>query len=222
MTSRAARKAAAAATSAARRTAQKDPTARGADWRSTTVATVNTNGTIVTADGIPVRRMREYRNPAVGDQIIITQNGARNWLALGRPAPAVDDQWTSYTPTVGGGGSATFGIHEGWYTKLGSLVYFEAYIALSAAGSGTSAITVTLPSTPYRGAARYRQVVPCYGGGVAAGSNSSVSGSFSGLVLAGGTGAMLDQVRGPTDIQLRGDNLQASTILTVNGWYREA
>jgi hypothetical protein len=100
--------------------------------------------------------------------------------------------WTSYTPTVGGGGSATFGIRTGWYYQLGDLVYVEAYITLSAAGSGTSPITVSLPSEPYRGTAQFRQVVSGYGGGIAAGSNTSISGSFCGLVLASGTGAMLD------------------------------
>jgi hypothetical protein len=196
--------------------------ARGADWRGATVATVNTDGTITTTDGIPARRMREYLNPTVGDQIIVTQNGARNWLALGRPAPTVDDQWTAYTPNIGGGGSATFSTRDGWYTKWGSLVYFEAYITMASVGSGTAAVTLSLPSTPYRATASRRQIVTCYGGSVAAGSNSSISGSFSGLVLAGGTGAQLDQLRGPTDILLRGDNLQTSTILTVAGWYREA
>jgi hypothetical protein len=41
-------------------------------------------------------------------------------------------------------------------------------------------------------------------------------------VLAGGTGAIIDQFRGPTDIQMRGEQIGTSTIITIQGWYREA
>jgi hypothetical protein len=70
----------------ARSTAQADPVARGADWQGATVATVNDDGTIVTTDGIPARRMESYPSPAVGDLIHVSRSGAGNWRAEGRPA----------------------------------------------------------------------------------------------------------------------------------------
>jgi hypothetical protein len=133
--------------------------------------------------------------------------------------------WSTYVPTVTNGGSVTWSQQLGWYKKLGKLVFVEIYLAASGAGSGTTGLTIGLPSTPYRdggGAATTRQYLGAYCGGVAAGTNSSISGSFSAVVLAGGSGAVIDQFRGPTDIQMRGEQIQTSTIITIQGWYREA
>lgn len=84
---------------AAKRAAAADPVVRGADWRMATVATVGTDGTITTADGIKARRLASYLNPALGDLIIISQSGSGNWLAAGLIATAADTAWTAYTPT---------------------------------------------------------------------------------------------------------------------------
>lgn len=64
------------------------PAVRRADWRIAIVATVGTDGTITTTDGIIARRRATYVSPAVGDQITITVSGAGSWLAEGRTAPA--------------------------------------------------------------------------------------------------------------------------------------
>lgn len=66
------------------------PTVRGADWRQAIVATVGTDGTVVTTDGITARRLDSYQTPLAGDRIIITISGSGNWLAAGRTASAVD------------------------------------------------------------------------------------------------------------------------------------
>jgi hypothetical protein len=134
--------------------------------------------------------------------------------------------WSTYVPTVANGGTVTWSQQVGWYKKLGKMVFVEIYLSATAAGSGTTGLTISLPSTPYRdggsGANTTRQVFYAYCGGVAAGTNSSISGSFTGVVLAGGTGAIIDQFRGPTDIQMRGEQIGSSTIITIQGWYREA
>ncbi|MGW4270882.1 hypothetical protein ACWEGQ_00590 [Streptomyces seoulensis] len=131
--------------------------------------------------------------------------------------------WTSWTPTVSGAGAATFSITDGWYYKLGKLVFVQAYITCSAAGSGTGTVTVVLPSTPYRGpSANRRQHLSTYFGGLAAGTNSSTSGHGAGLIQPTGSGALIDQFRGPTDILVRGENLSATATIAINGWYREA
>lgn len=127
--------------------------------------------------------------------------------------------FTTYTPTVTGGGSATFSTAEGWYYRFGSLVYVEAYLVASAAGSGLSNVAISLPVMPYRGSAN-RQVITAYCGAVSAGTNSSTSGPFCCLTLAGGTLAQVDQLQGPTDKPMRGENISATTVITMDGWYR--
>jgi hypothetical protein len=130
--------------------------------------------------------------------------------------------WQSYTPVVSGAGAATFATRDGWYYKIGKLVFVQTHIALSAAGTGTGTVTISLPSTPYRGSANRRQYLPAYAGGIAAGTNSGVGGTAVGNINFTGSGAQIDQLRGPTDILIRGDNLSATSVITLSGWYREA
>lgn len=130
--------------------------------------------------------------------------------------------WSSYTPVVSGAGAATFSTRDGWYFKIGKLVFVQTHIALSAAGTGTGTVTISLPSTPYRGSANRRQYLPAYAGGIAAGTNSGVGGTAVGNINFSGSGAQIDQLRGPTDILIRGDNLSATSVITLSGWYREA
>jgi len=130
----------------------------------------------------------------------------------------------SYTPVLSGGGSATFSSTVGWFYRIGKMVQVYAYFAASGAGSGTGTVTISLPSTPFRNGAgpnTTRQFVTIHGGGIVAGSNSSTSGSFTGLVLAGGSGAMVDNIFGPTETLLRGDNIGSTAVITLEGWYRE-
>ncbi|KPI31348.1 hypothetical protein OV320_2564 [Actinobacteria bacterium OV320] len=160
--------------------------------------------------------LRAYRD---ADMFLVDKDG--NTTIAGGLAVATTT-WTSWTPAITNGGSATYAIRDGWYYKIGKLVYIEAYITLSALGTGTTGITISLPSTPYRGSANRRQYIGVYLGGIAAGTNSSVGGHGVCLIQPGGSGALLDQVRGPTDIQVRGENLSATATMTINGWYREA
>lgn len=87
---------------------------RGADWRMAIVDTVNADGTVLTTDGITARRLESYRDPLVGDQIIVTISSSGNWLAAGRTAtsshglgtvlfkrkPAATGPRTSATPSA--------------------------------------------------------------------------------------------------------------------------
>ncbi|MFC4512527.1 hypothetical protein [Streptomyces ehimensis] len=78
------------------------PQVRGADWRLGIVTTVGTDGTVTCDSAIVARRMDSYLTPAVGDQIVITQSGSGNWLALGRTAPATTaGTWQSLSLTTG-------------------------------------------------------------------------------------------------------------------------
>lgn len=62
------------------------PAVRGADWRLTTVSTVNSDGTVVTSDGITARRLMSYQSPAINDLIVVSQASNGNWMALGKGA----------------------------------------------------------------------------------------------------------------------------------------
>lgn len=67
---------------------QDTPAVRGADWRTAVVATVGSDGTVTTTDGIVARRLESYQAPAVADKIVVVVSGSGNWLAAGRTASA--------------------------------------------------------------------------------------------------------------------------------------
>jgi hypothetical protein len=78
---------------ASRQAGQDDPVVRGADWQTAVVTAVNTDGT-VSIGPIRARCLDTYQGPAVGDQIVISQNGIRTWLAHGRLA-GTTRAWTT-------------------------------------------------------------------------------------------------------------------------------
>ncbi|BBB01082.1 hypothetical protein RVR_8333 [Actinacidiphila reveromycinica] len=213
MTSHAARRAARALATAGKRKAAAAPLVRGADWRTATVATVGTDGTITTTDGIPARRMASYSHPAAGDRVVISRSGSGNWRAEGLLVHSTDTEWTTYTPAVTGAGSATWSTRDGWWKRSGSLIFFTAYMTASAVGTGTSNVMFSLPSVPFRGSANRRQAIPCHVSNV---------GSCIGVVAAGGTLAAVDSITTSTGANIVGTGIAANTIITVTGMYREA
>lgn len=77
-----------------------DPAVRGGDWRLALVATVGTDGTITTDDGIVARRLESYPGPAVGDTIRISVSSAGGWTADGRLATGTGG-WVALTLPAG-------------------------------------------------------------------------------------------------------------------------
>jgi hypothetical protein len=120
--------------------------------------------------------------------------------------------WTTYTPTVTNGGTATFTTRTGWWRNIGDSVQFTAYVVINAAGSGASAVAITAPSSIDR---TTRQTIPAHCDGTA------VQGTFSALCLTGGTGATIDRLRSSTNANLTGADLSAGSIITVSGSYRQ-
>lgn len=128
------------------------PTVRGANWRTSTVATVNGDGTITTTDGIVARRLEVYRNPAPGDLIAVTVSGAGSWICWGRTTTTpTDAPWTSYAPTWGAGGTnPTLG--NGTLTGRYALIGKTCHIAIrlvpgSTTTFGAGTYTFTAPFT---------------------------------------------------------------------------
>lgn len=193
--------------------------ARGTPARRAVVASVSADSTTVTTtDGIQALRMVTYQAPTAGDTIVLTQSTTGAWYAMDRIASTTDADpgWTSYTPTVTGG-TVTWSTRDGWWRRIApKLVVVDLYLVASAVGSGSN-LMVSLPTAPYRGGANRRQTVPGYAGGLSSGNGPCV-----GLVLAGGTGAMFDQIRSAADTSITGAMCTASTVITLTGLYREA
>jgi hypothetical protein len=108
----------------------------------------------------------------------------------------------------------------GWYKKIGKIVFFEIYTVWGNLGSGSTQIQGNLPTTPYRdgaGANTTRQVILGWVGGL----NTLGTAVCMGQVLAGGAGtAFVVALYNNTAIQAA--EVQSNTIMTLQGWYREA
>ncbi|MGW4493735.1 hypothetical protein [Streptomyces sp. NPDC004376] len=78
----------------AKRTGERAPSVRGADWRQATVTTAPGDGTITTSDGIKARCLTTYTAPAVGDLVVISQAGNGQWIAIGRLATSPTPLYT--------------------------------------------------------------------------------------------------------------------------------
>ncbi|NUR38806.1 MAG: hypothetical protein HOV73_01800 [Streptomyces sp.] len=188
----------------------------------------------VTADGTALVNVAVADAlPAIGVDTLLAHTGALLQLRNdGNEKLTVDttgtitkySSWTTFTPTWNNVGTATFSTNVGWYKRVDDVWLFEIYAVASAAGSGTTNVTISgLPFTPFRagaGAATTRQRVGAYIPGVVAGTNSSVAGAFNVTALAGGAALTLDNLSGPTAISLRGENIGGSFIATIQGWMR--
>lgn len=125
------------------------------------------------------------------------------------------DTANSYTPTVGGGGTATFTTQSGKYWKIGKLVFVRIYITVNVAGSGATQVSITTPSTPARSGVRQVLTGNAEGFGGLDGTVSLVS-------FSSGSGATWDRLRTDDGVDFTGANLLSSGILTIQGVYEEA
>jgi hypothetical protein len=133
--------------------------------------------------------------------------------------------WSTYVPTVTNAGTAVFSRQLGWYQRLGKIVFFEIYLVTTAAGSGTTGVTISLPSTPFRdgaGAGTTRQVWFVHFAGFIGTGNAFQSGPGSAICNAAGTGAVIDRLGDAVDSVLTGQNFGSAAVMTLQGWYREA
>jgi hypothetical protein len=128
----------------------------------------------------------------------------------------------SYAATVTNGGTATFTTAAGHWRYVGpKLVWVNIDIIVNAAGSGASAITIALPSTPDR---TYRQILTGHQTGVCSGGSLGLA---AGVILASGSGAVIDRVRGQNNgatnnsPNVTGADLLASGEINITGIYRE-
>lgn len=141
-------------------------------------------------------------------------------LIVGGELRVTDTAWTSFTPSWTISGSPATNTNVGWYKKLGKIVFFEIYTVWSASGTGTTSIQGNLPTTPFRdgnGVATTRQFVS----GFLSNTATLSPGMVMGQVLAGGAGTALT-VHTYDDTIIQSQYIQNGTIMTIQGWYREA
>jgi hypothetical protein len=133
--------------------------------------------------------------------------------------------WSTYTPTVGNAGTATWTTRTGYYWKLGKVVFVVVYLDASGAGSGTGILTVDMPSAVDRSARQaltvHAETVTLSGAGAA-----TVRGGEC-VFFTGGSGATADRIRcvdadGDGSGNLQGQDIKTNSLITIQGWYREA
>ncbi|MEV7814263.1 hypothetical protein AB0P05_26590 [Streptomyces flaveolus] len=130
--------------------------------------------------------------------------------------------WVSFTPSWTGIGAVTFVRNVGWYKKIGKMVFVEIYAHFSSAGAGATGVAVNLPSTPFRegggSANTTRQLITGWADAMAIMS----PGFMYAPIFAGDVGTTTGTLRMYDQSQLQAQHIQANTIFTIEGWYREA
>lgn len=125
------------------------------------------------------------------------------------------DAFTTYTPTVTGGGAVTWTTRTGWWQRIGKMIFFTAYLVVNGAGSGATAVSIDGPVDLSRAT---RQNVAAQMDNITA----AMEGAGSLVSFTGGTGATFDRLRDYNNNNVTGADLLAGAIITVTGWYREA
>lgn len=135
--------------------------------------------------------------------------------------------FTVFTPTTTGHGSATFQTRTGFYWKLGKMVFVTEHFDVLAAGSGGSNWQPGLPSTPDRAIISGRHVFTVHTEGIVI--STTVLGGGEAVIFDGGSGAIIDRVRttktpdtNARETALLGSDLTAGALITISGWYKEA
>lgn len=126
-----------------------------------------------------------------------------------------DDLFTTYTPSVTGGGAATFSTRTGWWTRVGKMIYFSVYFVVNTAGSGTNPVLFTGPVPIFRTSVRQQVSGGIRDGGVAG------AGPVTALAFGSGTGATFDRIVNSAGTDVTGALLTSGSVWTFEGWYRE-
>ena len=141
------------------------------------------------------------------DQFVVDNGGTLTTYAA--------NTFTSYTPTVTGGGTATFTTQTGWWQRRGKMIDFAAYLVVNAAGSGAANVQINAPVSIDR---TTRQRVGVTSEGLSAGNN----GCGQLVSFTGGSGATFDRFRNSTGANVTGVDLLAGALIVAEGSVREA
>lgn len=129
----------------------------------------------------------------------------------------------TYTPTVTGAGGATYSTLTGIYVVVGPLTWVNIDLTVLAAGSGSSLVALSMPSTPDH---TQRQALTMHTESIGAGGNAnSHIGGGEAVFLAGGSSNTTDRLRTDEGAALaRENNIQGADLLagghiTIQGFY---
>lgn len=136
------------------------PEVRGANWRLATIATVNSDGTLVTTDGITARRMESYPIPAVNDVVVIDISGAGNWICRGRWSTGAD-AWTLLTVGTGWTAGSSPDLPPSGRRKPDGTIELRGLVRMNSATPPSTALT--LPAVLIPGANKNMIAVSSYG-----------------------------------------------------------
>lgn len=147
-----------------------------------------------------------------------------NWAAgmdmtTARLEDSTKNDKQTFTPSFNNGGSATYTTQSGFYFQVGKLVYFNAYMAINAGGSGSTALTFNGP--PLDPDRTNRQAVLF--AATSLGGGNSVRTGFV-ISYTGGSGIIWDAIfttQNTVDDMagLEGSNLSSGALIVINGWY---
>jgi hypothetical protein len=136
---------------------------------------------------------------------------------------------TPWVTTVTNQGSATFNTNNGWYWRVGKMVYVNIYLGVNVAGSGTGLVTVTMPSNVDRTTRQCLLIHSESNGAGSSGQGSELVSAIRGgecVFFTSGSGATSDRIRidlgSGNEANLQGSNLLAGGLIAIQGWYREA
>lgn len=151
-----------------------------------------------------------------------TWRAGQRITASGLQSISITDLAT-WTPTWTGQGSATFSTNTGYYYIVGDAVFVNLYTVCNVAGSGSTTLSVTMPTNIDR---TNRQVLAVSCEAVKTGGATSTSRGGELVCFTSGTGAVADRFRVGDDdggaSNLVGSDITSTTIFVVQGWYRKA
>lgn len=188
-----------------------------------TTNTFNISPTDTALDGLavnlPTATAGDLLNLRVNSLVQAAMDSSGQFRIYGGNSP------TTYTPTWGNTGGATFSTNTGYYWRLGKIVFVVAHMVASGAGSGSGIVTVTMPTSVERST---RQVLTVHGEtvGVSGSASKTIRGGEV-VFFSGGSGAASDRIRwddsdGDGENNCTGQDIIINSIITVQGWYREA
>lgn len=128
-----------------------------------------------------------------------------------------NNTFTSFTPTLTNTGGITYAAQNGWWQRVGKMIFYGGYILTSSNGSGAALVGLPAPTNIERTG---RQTLFINGDNI-----TGFSGALSALALSaaeGFSGSTFERIRSSTGTNLTGATLISGSRLTFNGWYREA
>lgn len=140
-------------------------------------------------------------------------------IATGQPVTAAllrsiyGTDWDTWTPTIGGGGTATFSAGGRWRRIGEKTVTFTVNLSVTGVGSGAAPLSFTLPTPP----ARSRRWI--FVGGHELGG---IRNGLYGVTFTSGTGNVVDRLRYNGSTNLTGADMTVGMLIQFTGTYEEA